>query len=70
MLLLAHGEKGLNIFSLGLSPGLEAEEKCGGAWAGFRIRDAKSRRSAEAAQDSFPWPTTPIAASQPMKEMG
>jgi hypothetical protein len=26
---------------------------------GFRIRDAKPRRSAEAGQDSFPWPTTP-----------
>jgi hypothetical protein len=24
----------------------------------------------EAGQDSFPWPTTPIAASQPMKEIG
>jgi len=55
----------LNIFSLGLSPNLEAEEKMwrGGGGDGFRIRDAKPRRSAEAGQDSFPWPTTPIAAS-------
>jgi hypothetical protein len=59
----------LNIFSLGLSPNLEAEEKM---WwgAGFRLRDAKPRRSAEAGQESFPWPTTPIVASQPMNEMG
>jgi hypothetical protein len=39
MLLLAHSEtlivkEELNIFSLGLSPNLEAEEKCGGAWGG------------------------------------
>ena len=59
----------LNIFSLGLSPDLEAEEKmCWGVGRGLEIRDAKPRRSAEAGQHSFPWPTTPIAASQPMNE--
>jgi hypothetical protein len=36
----------------------------------FRIRDAKARRSAEAGRDSVPWPTTPIAVSQPMSEIG
>src|SRR5260370_30941453 len=61
----------LNIFSLGLSPNLEAEEKnVVGRGAGVRLRDAKPRRSSEAGQDSFPWPTTPIAASHPMNEMG
>ena len=30
---------------------------------GLRFWDAKPRRSAETGQDSFPWPTTPIAAS-------
>jgi hypothetical protein len=39
----------LNIFSLGLSPDLEAEEKMGGGWAGFRIgmrtRDDLRRRA-------------------------
>jgi hypothetical protein len=61
----------LNIFSLGLSPDLEAEEKMWwGRGEGFRVRDAKPRRSAEAGQDSFPWPTTPIAASQPMNGIG
>jgi transposase len=30
-----------------------------GRGEGFRIRDAKPPRSAEAGQDSFPWPTTP-----------
>jgi hypothetical protein len=61
----------LNIFSLGLSPDLEAREKnVVGRGEGFRIRDAKPRRSAEAGQDSFPWPTTPLAASQPMNGIG
>jgi len=54
----------VSIFPLGLSLNLEAEGKMrGGGMGGLRFRDAKPRRSAEAGQDSFPWPTTPIAAS-------
>ena len=71
MLLLAHSEKGTeHFFPRPLTRSGGRGKKCGGGGEGFRIRDAKPRRSAEAGQDSFPWPTTPIAASQPMKEIG
>jgi hypothetical protein len=56
----------VSIFPLGLSLKLEAEGKMRGwlgGMGGLRFWDAKPRRSAEAGQDSFPWPTTPVAAS-------
>ena len=55
----------MSIFPLGLSQNLEAEGKMRGVggMGGLRFGDAKPRRSAEAGQDSFPWLTTPIAAS-------
>jgi len=38
-----------------------------GGMGGLRFWDAKPRRSAEEGQDSFPWPTTPVAASHNLK---
>jgi hypothetical protein len=71
MLLLAHSERGTeHFFPRPLTQSEGRGKNVEGRGAGFRLRDAKPRRSAEAGQDSFPWPTTPIAASQPMNEMG
>ena len=63
---LVSGERLIvSIFPLGLSQNLEAEGKMRGVggMGGLGFWNAKPRRSAEAGQDSFPWPTTPIAAS-------
>jgi hypothetical protein len=63
---LVSGERLIvSIFPLGLSLKLEAEGKMRGVgrMGGLGFWDAKQRRSAEAGQDFFPWPTTPIAAS-------
>lgn len=59
----------MSIFPLGLSLNLEAEGEDAGGWGmgGLRFRDAKLRRSAEEGQDSFSWPTTPVAASHNLK---
>ena len=71
MLLLAHSERGTeHFFPRPLTRSGGRGKNVVGRGAGLRIRDAKPRRSAEAGQDSFPWPTTPIAASQPKKEIG
>jgi hypothetical protein len=71
MLLLTHSERGTeHFFPRPLTRSGGRGKNVAGRGAGFRIRDAKPRRSAEAGQDSFPWPTTPIAASQPMNEIG
>jgi hypothetical protein len=57
----------LTIFSLGLLPNLEAEKKMWGARfsSAMRSRDDLRRQ----ARILFPWPTTPIAASQPNKSI-
>src|SRR5271156_1142517 len=71
MLLLAHSERGTeHFFPRPLTRSGGRGKNVAGRGEAFRIRDVKPRRSAEAGQDSFPWPTTPIGASQPVNEMG
>jgi hypothetical protein len=41
-----------------------------GCGAGLRIREAKSRRSAEEGQDAFSLADDAVAASQPMMRIG
>jgi hypothetical protein len=60
----------LNIFSLGLSPDLEAEEKmCWGVGRGLES-EMRSRDDLRRQAKTLPPATTPIAASQPMNEIG
>src|SRR5229473_1920103 len=60
MLLLAHSERGTeHFFSRPLTQSGGRGKNVVGSGEGFRLRNAKPRRSAEAGQDSFPWPTTP-----------
>src|SRR6266852_947193 len=71
MLLLAHSERGTeHFFPRPLTQSGGRGKNVAGRGAGFRILDAKPRRSAEAGQDSFPWPTTPIAARHMVAMVG